>query len=339
MGKIKKNNKDVFQSYILTVAKYKFSIYEKRILYRLVDIAQKDVPQPLKNSLYKVEPSECGVNVTMPVADILKDETDNNYAKAKKAFKDLSEKGIEYEDSKTWLYTAIIEHPVIEKGTGIATFHVYDPVWRCILDFGSGYRKYELETAMSFKSVYSMRMYELLSGQKTPLSFNVEDLLERFKLAGKYKRISTFEEKVLEVAKRELDEHSPYSFTYERITRRSRGRQGFKVTGYTFTPKFLHKNRDMKLEEKELNAKLGNITGRFGMLDKNVSDYLLYNLDIPKASINSNKSVFLQAQKVIPDHDSVLAEIGPKMREKDKPIGYLINTLKGKVADAMSKKK
>ncbi|MBV3389406.1 replication initiation protein, partial [Prevotella copri] len=94
MGKIKKNNKDVFQSYILTVAKYKFSIYEKRILYRLVDIAQKDVPQPLKNSLYKVEPSECGVNVTMPVADILKDETDNNYAKAKKAFKDLSEKGI-----------------------------------------------------------------------------------------------------------------------------------------------------------------------------------------------------------------------------------------------------
>ena len=184
-----------------------------------------------------------------------------------------------------------------------------------------------------------MRMYELLSGQKTPLSFNVEDLLERFKLAGKYKRISTFEEKVLEVAKRELDEHSPYSFTYERITRRSRGRQGFKVTGYTFTPKFLHKNRDMKLEEKELNAKLGNITGRFGMLDKNVSDYLLYNLDIPKASINSNKSVFLQAQKVIPDLVSVLAEIAPKMREKGKPIGYLINTLKGKIADAMSKKK
>lgn len=95
----------------------------------------------------------------------------------------------------------------------------------------------------------------------------------------------------------------------------------------------------MKLEEKELNAKLGNITGRFGMLDKNVSDYLRYNLDIPKASINSNKSVFLQAQKVFPDLVSVLAEIGPKMREKDKPIGYLINTLKGKISDAMSKKK
>ena len=46
MARIKKNNKDVFQSYILTVAKYDFSTYEKRILYRLVEMAQKDVPQP-----------------------------------------------------------------------------------------------------------------------------------------------------------------------------------------------------------------------------------------------------------------------------------------------------
>lgn len=339
MSKIRKNNKDVFQSYILTVAKYDFSVYEKRILYRLVEIAQDDVPQPLRENIRKVEPSECGVNITMHVADILKDETDKNYSKAKAAFKKLAEKGIEYEDSDTWLYTSIIEHPQIEKNTGLVTFHVFDPVWKCILDFGSGYRKYELATAMSFKSVYSMRMYEFLSGQKTPISCNIEDLLERFKLKGQYKRISTFEEKVLNVAKKELDEHSPYSFTYERITIPSRGRQGFKVTGYTFIPKFIHKNRDMKLEEKELNAKIGNITGRFGMLDKNVSDYLLYNLDIPKESINSNKTTFLQAQRLIPNLVDVLAEIAPKLRDKDKPVGYLIATLRGKMKDIKDEQK
>lgn len=339
MARIKKNNKDVFQSYILTVAKYDFSIYEKRILYRLIEMAQKDVPQPLREHLYKVEPSDCGVNVTMPVADILKDETDKNYKKAIAAFKGLAEKGIEYEDENTWLYTSVIEHPEIEKGTGIATFHVYDPVWKCILDFGKGFRKYELVTAMSFKSVYSMRMYELMSGQKDPISYTLEDLLERFQLKGQYKRISNFEEKVLKVAQKELDESSPYTFTFERITVPSRGRQGFKITGYRFIPHFKMKNRDEELYKKELTAKIGNITGRFGMLDKNVSDYLLYNLNIPKESINSNKEVFLQAQNVFPDLVSVLAEIGPKMREKGKPIGYLINTLKGKISDAMSKKK
>ena len=101
MARIKKNNKDVFQSYILTVAKYDFSTYEKRILYRLVEMAQKDVPQPLRDNMRKVEPSNCGVNITMPVADILKDETDKNYTKAIAAFKGLVEKTIEYSVKKS----------------------------------------------------------------------------------------------------------------------------------------------------------------------------------------------------------------------------------------------
>jgi len=36
----KADNKDVIQSYILTTAKYDFSVYEKRILYRLVELNQ-----------------------------------------------------------------------------------------------------------------------------------------------------------------------------------------------------------------------------------------------------------------------------------------------------------
>ena len=333
MARTRKDNKDIFQSYILTVAKYDFSVYEKRILYRLVEMAQNNVPQPLKDHMHPVEPTECGVNITMRVADILKDEDDKNYNKAKLAFKKLAEKGIEYEDSDTWLYTSIIEHPEIEKGTGIVKFHVYKPVWECILNFSSGYRKYELATAMSFKSVYSMRMYEFLSGQKKPIYQSFEDLKERFKLKGQYKIVSMFIERCLEPAKKELNENSPYSFDYEAKKVKSRGRNGEKIIGFTFFPKFIHKNRDLKLEEKELNAKLGNITGRFGMLSKEVSDYLLYNLDIPQESINSNKTTFLQAQRLIPNLVDVLAEIGPKMRGKEKPVGYLIRALQGKMGD------
>ena len=73
--------------------------------------------------------------------------------------------------------------------------------------------------------------------------------------------------------------------------------------------------------------------------DNTITALWFNNLNVPKESINSNKEVFLQAQNVFPDLVSVLAEIGPKMREKGKPIGYLINTLKGKISDAMSKKK
>ena len=41
----------------------------------------------------------------MPVASILRDEDDHNYAKAKAAFTSLSKKGAEYEDDKIWFYT------------------------------------------------------------------------------------------------------------------------------------------------------------------------------------------------------------------------------------------
>ena len=54
MARIKKNNKDVFQSYVLTTAKYDFSVYEKRIMYRLVEMAQKDVVQPLRKTCAKL---------------------------------------------------------------------------------------------------------------------------------------------------------------------------------------------------------------------------------------------------------------------------------------------
>lgn len=335
MARTIKDNKDVIQSYVFTMAKYDFSVYEKRIIYRLVELAQCELQGvKMKDSMYQITPTQFGKEIQMPVSAILRDEKDNNYEIAKKAFKSLATKGVEYEDKDTWSFTNIITCPKIKKGEGIAKFNVYDDIWKCILNFTKGYRKYELATAMSFKSVYSMRFYELLSGQKRPLSFSVDDLRERFKLKNKYKRADDFKKNILDVAKKELDESSPYSFTYEEITEPSRGRNGYKVTGYTFTPRFIMKNRDEELYKKELTAKIGNITGRFGMLDKNVSDYLLYNLDIPKESINSNKEVFLQAQKVIPDLVSVLAEIGPKMREKGKPIGYLINTLKGKIADA-----
>lgn len=34
-------NKDLIQSYIMTTAKYDFNVYEKRIIYRLVEMAQE----------------------------------------------------------------------------------------------------------------------------------------------------------------------------------------------------------------------------------------------------------------------------------------------------------
>ena len=80
MARTIKDNKDVIQSYVFTMAKYDFSVYEKRIIYRLVELAQCELQGvKMKDSLYQIAPTQFGKEIQMPVSAILRDEKDNNY--------------------------------------------------------------------------------------------------------------------------------------------------------------------------------------------------------------------------------------------------------------------
>ena len=52
---IKITNKDVIQSYLMTVSKYNFSVYEKRILYRLVEAMQCELEGKKLNHGQRIE--------------------------------------------------------------------------------------------------------------------------------------------------------------------------------------------------------------------------------------------------------------------------------------------
>lgn len=327
-------NKNVIQSYMLTTARYDFSVYEKRILYRLVELAQAELQG--KNFAewigMKVETNLFGdKDITMPVRYILANEEDNNYTKAKKAFKAMSNRTIEQTKGNVWYLDHMLERVRVNLGTGVAKFRVSPNVWNIVLDFTKGYRKYELKTTMQFKSVYSMRFYELLSGQNKPLNYSIDEIRKMFSIEKKLKKIDRLESVVFEVAQKELDENSPYSFTWEREEVASRGRNGKKVVGYTFYPKYIQKNRDQELEKRELTAKVGNITGPYGMLKKEVSDYLLYNMNMTKEEINANKALFLTAQQTLPNLVEHLADLRERAARSGKGTGWIINGLKGKI--------
>ena len=100
--KIIKNKKGV-QSYGLTNDKQEWEQEEKRIMQRLIEIAQKEIEgRKLKDKRRKIEKKNFGREITMPVSDILKDEQDKHYTIAKAAFRSLSEKHKEYEDDEVW---------------------------------------------------------------------------------------------------------------------------------------------------------------------------------------------------------------------------------------------
>lgn len=324
MARTIKSNELAIQSYIFTTAKYDFNAYEKRIMYRLVELAQDEIKGiMIRDNMHKIEPTLFGREITMPVADILRNEKDQNYTIAKKAFRSLAQKGVEYEDDKFWQYTAIIANPKIDKIKGSVVFTVLDDIWRCLLDFTKGYRKYELVTAMQFKSVYSMRMYELMSGQKRPLEFTFEDLKQRFGVKDKYKLVGHFKTRVLDIAKKELDECSPYSFNYIEI------KEGRKVVAFKFFPTFHPDKQDPDLYEREKRSKL---TAR-AQISREALDYLRYSFEFKAAEINKNKKTIIEGEQKIPDFIGFLSSlVGPSRTAKNR-IGYVINAIKKKTAE------
>ena len=325
MARAIKDNKNVIQSYTLTTSRYKFTAYEKRILYRIVEYAQDEIKGiMIRDNLHKIEHSLFGREITMPIVDILKDEQDENYTIAKKAFSSLSDKFIIIDNDDIWQKTHIISNPKIKKKTGMVTLSVFNEIWDGMLNFSKGYRKYELVTAMQFNSVYSMRFYELLSGQKRPLEFTFEQLREMLCINDKYKLVGDFKRWVLDVAKKELDESSPYSFNYIEI------KEGRKVVAFKFFPTFNPEKQDPNLFQVEMRSKLS----ASAQIGQEAYSYLRYSFEFKAEEISKNKKTIIEGEQKIPDFIGFLSSlVGPSRTAKNR-IGYVINAIKKKTAES-----
>lgn len=317
MAKI--SNKDVLQSYILTTAKYDFSVYEKRLIYQLVDMAQCEIEGlSFRNNCKKISHTLWGnVVLEVPISAMLANEDDKNHKLAKEALTSLSQKYLIYEDAKTWEKINIIVLPKIDKFKSTFTFTLDPKIWECMLDFSKGFRKYELLTAMEFSSVYSMRFYELLSGQKYPLTYTVAQLKEMFQIEGKYNETKDFIRRVVEPAKKELDEKSPYSFTFSPI------KAGKKITALKFFPVYHPEHRDAELETNELKKRISPAWD----LSKNVIDYLKTAFAFETKEIKQQIELFKEAQSKI-DFIQFMSVVKPKANRANNPKGYLINAIK-----------
>lgn len=319
----KTNNKDIIQSYILTTAKYDFSAYEKRILYRLIEINQHLLEGQKLNSKIRIDENLYGDKTyTLPISLFLKDEKDDNYREVKKALERLKKKEITYEDDEIWASLSIIANPKIKKYSDTVTFVVDGMINNAFLNFSKGYKKYELKTAMKFESVYSMRLYEIISGQKQPITYTIEALKSMFGISDKYKNVNDFKKRIIDTAKKELDKCSPYTFDYKF------NKQGRAFYSVTLCPKFQPQFRDEELEKHNLQKQVSLSWD----LPRNVVDYLKHNFEFTTDGIKNNIDLFKKAHSEI-DLIQFLASIKGKVRESNNPQGYVIGSLRKQMAD------
>lgn len=326
-----KSNKDLIQSYLLTSAHYDFSVYEKRILFYLVKLAQCKV-EGLKfpQDCVKIKHDLWGhPTITMPISFALAGEDDKNHKKVKDALISLSQKGIEYEDNKAWQRFNIVFYTKIDKYEHTFSFSVHEKIWDCILDFSKGFTKYELNIALKLKRAYSMRFYELVSNQKRSITYSVEQLRKMFKLEDKYERIDSFIRRVIKPSKEELDRVANYTFDY------IPNKVGKSIVSFTFIPIEQPEKRDQDLVKKELDKKVQ----LHWDIPNNVRRYLLQSMEFTTDEIKRNRDTFKAFLLISKDPMYDLALLKSKSRNKENPKGWVINSLKGKIKDYNAKRK
>lgn len=315
-------NKDVIQSYILTAAQYDFNVYEKRILYRLVEFAQFELEGKKLNTGFVINKLLFDEmrEITIPIAAFLKDEQDENYTRVKEALRKLRNKTFEYSTpERPWRLMGIIELPEFDN-KGNAKFKVHKEVFEAMLNFSKGFRKYELKTAMEFETAYAMRFYELFSGKIDPITYTIDNLKIMFGLETKYNRTSDFIKKVVDTARDELKEKAPYSFTYKTNCDRK------KIISLTFTPYDIPQNRDETLEQKALEKQ---VSLRWD-LDKMIIDYLKQVYFFDADEIKNNLETLKEAAKRF-DLMGFMAKKKRYCEGRKSPKASLIAAIKGEL--------
>lgn len=328
------NNKDLIQSYILTQARYKFTVPEKRILYGIIELMQHYTEGKKLDRKYSITKTMFDdIDIVMPISKFLKDAESKDFKEVKKALLGLNSKVIQYEDGRTWRAFNLIERPAIEKYDKLVSLRISPEIAKAFNDFSKGFSKYEYQTIMTFDSTYAMRFYELLGTQTNKISYSIDKLKLMFGIENKYiNKSNDFIRKVVKVAQKELDEKSPISFLFE--ARATKG-EGKKITTIDFYPVKRPENRDPVLEQVELMKKTSL---RFD-IDKIYIDYLKEHFLFSDSEIRKNIEVFKEAQDRLPDFILTLSLLRTSTKRALNQKGAVINSLKKKVKELNLSKK
>ena len=142
------------------------------------------------------------------------------------------------------------------------------------------YTEYELKQVVGLQSEYAIRLYELIIqwrsvGKTNPISLT--ELREKLGLVDEYKRIEAFKRRVLDLAVKQINEHTDITVEYEQH------KNGRVITGFTF--RFKVKKDKKKIGDEvagdNANSDMSTIDGlndnQLGRIARNPSFVADYN--------------------------------------------------------------
>lgn len=264
-------NVQIFQGNAITDARYEMSLIEKQLVYMLLSLIKRD------------ERTQALLNYRIHIKDIEKysPKTITNYQVLKDATKKLVGRVYEITQKDEMRRTVLTQTTLLTsakyvEGTGTVEMTISPEIRPYLMDLAKGFTVYSLNYALSLKSGYSQRIFELLSRFKDLGTWRVkmDDFRHMLKIENKYSGYGMFKQKVIEVAQKELFEKTDISFTIEEIKR------GKKVHELIFIINRKSESKELVLEFSDDDA-LRNRMMTENRLSKWQVDQLLQRLDRP----------------------------------------------------------
>ena len=245
MAEEKKKEVMLRQANPMTEGRYDFSKIEKNAYYCVVRQVRKDYIEDGKKDFDNMV-------VEMPET-VLEEITDQKHKDdAREALKNLHKKLIEFEsEDGSWFFCGFINWAKFDAKRKVYRLEVSSQLMPYLVELGKQYTEYSLTVAISLKSKWSQRFYELCCQYKNKGCFfkTIEQLRTMFMLENTYKKLPDFQKNVITQAENELKqafESGQCDLWFESM-KEGRG----KEAKYTFK---IHTRNDG--EKPEENAKL-----------------------------------------------------------------------------------
>ena len=186
----------------LTESRYKFTPTEKNAFLVVIKNVRKNY---IEREPPRTEFENMRVKIYPKDITLIRDE--KHTKEAKQALRNLRNKTIEFEDEEgNWLYCGFINQAKYIAKEQVYEVEVSRDLMPYLVELSRHYTEYSLLVAISLKSIYSQRFYELCCQYRNLGKYGktVDQLKQMFYLEGKYSQLYLFKQKVLDVAQKEL---------------------------------------------------------------------------------------------------------------------------------------
>ena len=216
----------VVKANTLIEAKYKMGIEEQRLILYMVSLVE---PQDEAFKEYEIS--------VMDFSKMMNLTPKTQYNKFKQIGKNLTERGIWIKEGQKTIKLCWLASAAYDEGVGIIKLSFSPYLKPYLLQLKRNFTMYDLKNIMFLKSIYSIRLFELLKqyeklSQRVFLLDELKNILcvENVK---SYENYADLKKRIILVAQQELEEKCDICFTFEEI------KEGKKVAKLKF---FIHKN-------------------------------------------------------------------------------------------------